>query len=974
MADSVTFRTRARAIDHLGRGQIADMPTAITELWKNAYDAYAKNVSLHIFEGNADIQKMHAAAVFDDGHGMSRVDFEQRWLVIGTESKLLAPVENEAERFGLEERPRQGEKGIGRLSAGFIAPIAFIVSKKVDGNYVAAAIDWRLFENPFLSMEDIRLPIREFSQPEELEKLIPVMYGVLQSNVQDYEDKERNAYLQATWNRFSAHELSTGSKLTTAESILVNRDFSNVVMRCLGEWETFNGLFDHGTALVMLGIQPALGVWVEPTLNPDYAEDIKNRLRETLVEFTDSLTESRIKFDYEVLVHRKTGLNREISTQDVFGWDDFLELEHSIRGSFDEKGVFTGRVIAFGKDLGIKEFVPRIQVQLKARDHVGPFSFCIGTFEQESKSSTLSSERIHWLQSQLERFMGIKVYRDGLRVQPYGRHDADFFDIEERRSHHAGRYFWSHRRSFGSLSFSSENNPNLKDKAGREGLVDNQAKRELRHLVIDVLTDFAKRYFGTGSPIREEFLPEIQRRNARAKSAAEKARKRRRKNLRMFLRDQTAVLTDAQDKIAGIEKQLTNAVDLDVLAVTEKAIRQLDDQRTKLRPPPAPPKAGDLEDSYRVYRDGYQEFSAGLEYLKKKQAEQEGVYGKAEAEHVVKSHFSSNQSVLSARIDAYLKGIDVLFSSLLTKWRTQAEDDRSLYYKECSPLLDQDINNTGLVVLLNLLDIHFQDLDETFAYKYGGFIETINKLEEGIDIDGALIATDDERSQLDEQVRQLNAVAQLGISVEIIGHELESLDESVRRNLNKLPEDCRKTNAYKLASEEQAALTNRLRFLSPMKVAGYRSRELIKGIEIAEYVKDFFFRRFEEERIEFSISKSFCEIEVKDLRSRIYPSFINLVNNAIYWAAQSVERKILIDFIDGKVIVADSGPGVDPDDLERLFTLFFTRRRSGRGVGLYLTKANLSVANHRIRYADKDDPNILGGANFIIEFNETRID
>lgn len=34
------FRTKARAIDLLGRNQIADLPTAITELWKNGYDAY----------------------------------------------------------------------------------------------------------------------------------------------------------------------------------------------------------------------------------------------------------------------------------------------------------------------------------------------------------------------------------------------------------------------------------------------------------------------------------------------------------------------------------------------------------------------------------------------------------------------------------------------------------------------------------------------------------------------------------------------------------------------------------------------------------------------------------------------------------------------------------------------------------------------------------------------------------------------
>ena len=55
MITTVAFRTQARALDHLGREQIADCPTAISELWKNAYDAYARSVSLHLFDSNTPI-------------------------------------------------------------------------------------------------------------------------------------------------------------------------------------------------------------------------------------------------------------------------------------------------------------------------------------------------------------------------------------------------------------------------------------------------------------------------------------------------------------------------------------------------------------------------------------------------------------------------------------------------------------------------------------------------------------------------------------------------------------------------------------------------------------------------------------------------------------------------------------------------------------------------------------------------------
>jgi signal transduction histidine kinase len=115
-------------------------------------------------------------------------------------------------------------------------------------------------------------------------------------------------------------------------------------------------------------------------------------------------------------------------------------------------------------------------------------------------------------------------------------------------------------------------------------------------------------------------------------------------------------------------------------------------------------------------------------------------------------------------------------------------------------------------------------------------------------------------------------------------------------------------------------------------------------------------------------------MKIVDIPSRIYPVFINLVNNAIYWTSQSAERRIRLDFKNGLAIIADTGPGVDREDIPRLFTIFFTTRRSGRGIGLYLSRANLTVAGHKIRYATGDDPRILSGANFVIEFKGVQFD
>nr|DAV96948.1 MAG TPA: Histidine kinase-, DNA gyrase B-, and HSP90-like ATPase [Caudoviricetes sp.] len=153
MSTFAVFQTRARAIDHLGRGQIADTPTAVSELWKNAYDAYARNVALHIFDGKAPL-----AGIFDDGCGMTASDLREKWLVVGTESKVgKGSVADET--FGLSPRVRLGEKGIGRLSAAFLSPVTLVVTKKMNAPYAALLVDWRFFENPYLLISDVRFPL-----------------------------------------------------------------------------------------------------------------------------------------------------------------------------------------------------------------------------------------------------------------------------------------------------------------------------------------------------------------------------------------------------------------------------------------------------------------------------------------------------------------------------------------------------------------------------------------------------------------------------------------------------------------------------------------------------------------------------------------------------------------------------------------------------------------------------------------------
>ncbi len=964
----ITFKTRARTIDHLGRGQIADAPTAVSELWKNAYDAYARNVELHIFDGAPEV-----AAIMDDGFGMDRSDFIDRWLVIGTESKIDDRKVTTAERFGLAARQRQGEKGIGRLSAAFLAPVNLIVSKKQDSRFAAALVDWRLFENPFLSLDDIALAVEEFDTPVALLKKLPAMAATLRENLRgENGPTERAERLTEGWRRFGDYEKSQAAGPSTEQRILKS-DLANAIdERHLNEWPVTLGLMNHGTALFLIEIHRELAVWVDPARGTDDEVTlVKNRLLQTLTGFTDPYAPSGPVLNYEVLTDLDGVPRRILGALDVFGLDDLRSLEHAIEGRFAEDGTFTGNLRAFGVDRGQFEFRPQRPPPTKGADRLGAFDLCIGTFEQTLENSTHDEQTHASLEQKAEKFSGLGVYRDGLRVMPYGRPDADFFRIEERRGKHAGREFWAHRRTFGRVAFTHRDNPNLRDKAGREGLIDNRARREMQLLVQDFLMEIARRFFGTDSDLRQTDLPEIQARNRAAKEATEKARRAKRRTFRTFLREHASGLRTAVERTKTIEVRLSDAEqrkDHTAIRIISDELDELDRTKESLRPPPLPPRLGEKEDEYRRYRDEYSDLVEQLTRLATKLNAASEAFSLESPKDIASARLALNDQFLNRVINGYIATIRRDLSRLEQKWQAQAEADAERYRGLAEPLIG-DLDKGGrLSTVLDGLDSRRAGVQEELSILYDPFLRTLDQLLQDIDIDSAFAVTEYERSALEQRVGHFLALAQIGISVEIIGHELETLDAEVTRHLRQLPENVQSLKPYKLAFESHRALVDRLRFLAPMKVAGYRAREVISGKDIASYVDDFFARQFAQNRITFTATPAFQRLRVTDLPSRIYPVFINLVNNSLYWLTFADKREIKVDFIDGKVVVGDSGPGVDQDDVGHLFELFYTRRSEGRGVGLYLSKMNLAVAHHAIRYASATDPHVLKGANFIIEF------
>jgi len=107
------FTAMARIVSHLGDQLISNSSVALLELIKNAYDAGSHTVNIKID------QNKKTMIIEDKGHGMTLEDIRNKYLVIGTTSRLKDKnkIIKEMPNSPNEKKTPLGEKGLGRFAA-----------------------------------------------------------------------------------------------------------------------------------------------------------------------------------------------------------------------------------------------------------------------------------------------------------------------------------------------------------------------------------------------------------------------------------------------------------------------------------------------------------------------------------------------------------------------------------------------------------------------------------------------------------------------------------------------------------------------------------------------------------------------------------------------------------------------------------------------------------------------------------------
>lgn len=433
-----SFRPRARIMRTLGQELISNEAVAVVELVKNSFDADATKVLIR-FVGPLEIGKGYIE-IIDNGHGMGMKTVHAAWMEPATNSKRSKKRSEELKRRFL------GEKGVGRFACSRLAnELELITRRKTQALEIYGIFDWSQFDDEGKYLDQIEI-LAEQRTPAEI---------------------------------------CPGGSI---ESLWAKKEKPN------------SADLKHGTILRMNGYKK---VWVKEDFD-DLQRDL-SRLISPFVDFSNFSIRLELPGEY-------SKISSEISTPKIINYPHY-----SVKGAVDEDGnyKFEIRVYASGlkreltgkfiwgtnkdnlellmlRSEKVKEHIENMtQDELDALTiQTGPLNIELRIWDRDDLGNIVqeTGSTISDVRRDLDAVAGINIYRDGFRVLPYGEPKDDWLRLDIRR---VQKPSWrlSNNQIVGFVSISSDKNPTLRDQSNREGLDENQALKDLRAVLIDLLNE-----------------------------------------------------------------------------------------------------------------------------------------------------------------------------------------------------------------------------------------------------------------------------------------------------------------------------------------------------------------------------------------------------------------------------------------------------------------------------------------------------
>lgn len=230
-------------------------------------------------------------------------------------------------------------------------------------------------------------------------------------------------------------------------------------------------------------------------LNEDWDEDKIRDLRIALSRLLNPIVPTE---DFLISINLPKSFNDSLSGI-IHRPDTLNRPNYSIKGSISANGDPLS-IVFYSKKVGEEERIPIEAFSLpKGRSYsAGPFSFEFKIWDRDSESlGVLADETksiVRNVKKDLDDLCGISIYRDNIRVLPYGNQNNDWVRLDLRRVNNPTLRL-SNNQIVGYVSIGLSTNPELKDQSNREGIVESNAFEDLKEWIKLILNEVEQRRY-----------------------------------------------------------------------------------------------------------------------------------------------------------------------------------------------------------------------------------------------------------------------------------------------------------------------------------------------------------------------------------------------------------------------------------------------------------------------------------------------
>ena len=398
--------------------------------------------------------------VMDNGSGMTERILCNAWMNIGTDDK-------EEKRISAGGRIKTGAKGIGRFALDKLSTATTVITKHIDDSLKEWRIDWEQFETASL-LQEVTATIDECN-------------GTFFDYAKEIAGTRFKAFSNYNW------ETGTIIKLSPTRESWSEAYFSKVNKNLRSLFPSTN--------------ESKFDVYVSNIFYPQYSF-ANERFILDVSEYDYKIVGSFDGVDtLSVDIFRNEIDTRKIKTTIKVG-DKSIDLPLSdfwSREAFSEAPYLRS---SFSKKIRKNYSVASLtKIDSSIIESVGPFSVELYFLKNASSSIEIVKPVVSARRREiLSKFSGVKLYRDGFKVRPYGEEDGPSFDwlsLGARAqkspaavSHPNGSWRVRSNQVIGAIRISKDDNPNLSDMANREGLALNDSFVAFKIIIDKVLESF----------------------------------------------------------------------------------------------------------------------------------------------------------------------------------------------------------------------------------------------------------------------------------------------------------------------------------------------------------------------------------------------------------------------------------------------------------------------------------------------------